>query len=50
MLLASGLLPSAGFTALFIAVQYLLFVAIVFGLGLDFANHQTATKIPEASQ
>jgi hypothetical protein len=50
MLLASGLLPSTGFTALFIAVQYLLFVAIVFGLGLDFANHQTATKISEASQ
>jgi len=50
MLLASGLLPNAGFTALFIAVQYLLFVAIVFGLGLDFANHQTATKLPEGSR
>src|SRR5262249_16357597 len=44
MLLASGLLPSAGFTALFIAVQYLLFVAIVFGLGLDFANHRLPQK------
>ena len=50
MLLASGLLPSTGFTALFIAVQYLLFVAIVLGLGLDFANHQNAAKLPEASQ
>ena len=50
MLLASGLLPSAGFTALFVAVQYILFVAIVFGLGLDFANHQTAAKLPEPSQ
>ena len=49
MLLASGLLPSAGAAALFIAVQYLLFVAIVFGLGLDFANHSQA-KQQEASQ
>ena len=48
MLLASGLLPSTGFAALFIAVQYLLFVAIVFGLGLDFANHSEA-KQQEAS-
>lgn len=44
MLLASGLLPSAGAAALFIAVQYLLFVAIVFGLGLDFANHSEAKQ------
>jgi hypothetical protein len=50
MLLASGLLPSAGFTALFVAVQYILFVAIVFGLGLDFANHQAAPKLTEDSQ
>jgi hypothetical protein len=50
MLLASGLLPSTGFTALFIAVQYLLFVALVFGLGLDFANHQSVVELPEASQ
>jgi len=50
MLLASGLLPTAGFTALFIAVQYLLFVALVFGLGLDFANHQSTGKLPEGSQ
>ena len=49
MLLASGLLPRAGAAALFIAVQYLLFVAIVFGLGLDFANHSQA-KQQEASQ
>lgn len=48
MLLSSGLLPSVGFTALFIAVQYLLFIAIVFGLGLDFANH-SRTKQPEVS-
>jgi hypothetical protein len=50
MLLTSGLLPSAGFTALFVAVQYMLFVAIVFGLGLDFANHQAAPKLTEDSQ
>jgi len=50
MLLASGLLPRTGFTALFIAVQYLLFVALVLGLGLDFANHQNPAKVAEASQ
>jgi len=39
LVLGSGLLPSRGFVAIFVATQYFLFIAVAVGLGLDFKEH-----------
>jgi len=44
LLLASGLLPMGGFVAIFTTVQYMLFLAIVAGLGMDFMNSHSRQR------
>ncbi len=46
LLLASGLLPGAGFEFIFITCQYFLFLAVVVGLSIDFSRYLVASNSP----